>query len=173
MTGLLWVLLLGGAAYGLSKRTRRLAREEPRVPPAAPATMSTVVVTPEPAPADSAERPGVSGPPGLLLRREPEIRGLPTEALGNYVSTVDRWIASGGIPTQAWWISRTQAAAEQLLRSRVRQPTGDLTDEQVSALVSWLVRLEEAGMPLSTNERALRINLSEEMNWRSEQRRTT
>lgn len=155
----LTVLVLASMVKG----DRREARgASPVVPPPPPRPGSTVVVRPEPA-SDMDERPGATLVPGLLLRREPEIRALPTEALRDYVGAIDAFIAGGGVPTVATWTSRTQAAAETLLRSRTRQSTTSLTDEQLSSLLSWLLQLEERGMAVDTDERALRLNVEDEM----------
>lgn len=122
--------------------------------------------TRSPTPAATATSAGPEGPPGLLLRREPEIRGLASEALADYVTSIRLWIEAGGRPSIAWKVSYEQAQAEILLRTRVRQPTSGLTPVQLEALGNWLGRLRQAGMSLTTDEDALRINIEEERTWR-------
>ena len=82
------------------------------------------------------------------------------EALATYVLLTRKWLAAGNVPTAAWWESFLNAQAEVLLRA-TRQ-TGGLSDRQLDALLTWTARLEQAGMPMTTDERALRINLHEE-----------
>lgn len=103
-----------------------------------------------------------SGPPGLLLKREPEIRAMNPETLATYVRVIRAWLGAGGQPTEAWWTSYVQAQAETLLRTRIGQPTGTLTDVQLDSLLSWLLRLKDAGMPIGADEEALLLNLREE-----------
>lgn len=132
-------------------------------PPPGPGQVATI------APAVPATAPTSGGPPGLLLRREPEIRGLPSEALHDYLVTVDRWLAAGGVPTPAWVTSREQASTELLLRGRVRRSTGDLTAAQMRSLTEWLLRLQAAGMSIDSDEQGLLLNLQEEARWRLSQ----
>jgi hypothetical protein len=107
------------------------------------------------------------GPPGLLLRREPELRGLPAEGLADYVRVVRQFFLAGNLPTEAWWTSFVQAQSEILLRNVQRTGrTSDLTDPQVEALFAWLITLEERGMPLNTAERALLLNVREDATYR-------
>lgn len=103
-----------------------------------------------------------SGPPGLLLRREPEIRAMNPETLATYVRVVKGWLDQGHRPTEAWWTSYVQAQAEILLRTRVGGEVGSLTDSQLDALLSWLLRLKDAGMPIGQDEESLLLNLEEE-----------
>lgn len=169
MTALAIAVLAALGLFVASSRraSRRLSSTAtPAVPPPPPAPGQTVTVTPAP----STPQPARSGgPPGLLLRREPEIRGLPSEALHDYIVTVDGWLAAGGVPTPAWVTSREQASAELLLRSRVRRSTGDLTAAQMRSLTEWLRRLQTAGMPIDSDEQGLLLNLQEEARWRLSQ----
>lgn len=110
------------------------------------------------------------GPPGLLLRREPEIRAMTPEVLADYIRVTKNWLMAGNMPTEAWWDSFISAQAEVLLRTRSasRDParTSDLDDRQLMALYAWISKLRDLGMPLNSDEEALRVNLLEELEWR-------
>lgn len=192
------LLLLSLGALAVATRQRAISRR--------PSGVSQPAVSRQPS-AVSRQPPAVSsqpinsqpegGPPGLSLRREPEIRALSSQALANYVATIRLWLeegarrrAQGSDPDQAgasrlapawdpdqagasrlapaWATSYRQAQAEVLLRTRTRRSTADLTDDQLSALTAWIATLHQLQMPVDTDERALEYNLTEEIEHRQE-----
>lgn len=100
-----------------------------------------------------------SWPAGLLLRREPELRAMNPETLSSYVQVLST--GPGTLPPE-WVVSLAQARAEQLVRIYRGRPLEGLNAVQKTAMLNWLERISSAGMPLTTDERALLLNLRED-----------
>lgn len=162
----MWLLVPFGAlvAWAIFRR-----REEPvREPAALPITAVALVVPPVTVvPVAPAITLPVWGPPGLLLRREPEIRGLLDDALFDYVRTIELY-GEGNLAIE-WRDSLNHARAERLVRSLTGAPLGSRPPLDLRVAIAWLDHLRQIGMPLRDSEVALRVNLRDEVNWRAEQ----
>jgi len=114
-------------------------------------------------------RVALGGPPGLLLRREPEIRGLLDGPLADYVAVIERY-GEANLAIE-WRDSRDAARAERLLRVMVRSNIGARSNAELLAVGAWIKQLLRQGMPLTVDEQALATNIAEEVSWRGGQGR--
>lgn len=124
---------------------------------AAPTTAATAPM--------AATAPTTSWPVGLLLRREPELRGMNDELLASYVTMVGQQRGTLG---PEWVTSLAQARAEQLVRvytARGGRSVEGLNETQKAAMLGWLDHLAAIGMPVDSDEGGLLLNLRESIEY--------
>jgi hypothetical protein len=108
----------------------------------------------------------LSGPPGLILRREPEIRALNTQALTDYVRLI-RDFGLTNLPVE-WRDSMNDASGELGVRSMLGKNLSGFTTAALANALRWLDKLVRIGMPLQPSEQTLALNLREETSYRTE-----
>lgn len=112
-----------------------------------PAARTSPAPTPEPGP----------GPEGVVFRNTRALRALGSEQLLAYAAVVSPDHALN----RAWQASLAGARAELLVRSWTDRRLDDLQDDDRRAMLAWLAIVKREGLPLSTDERALELNLVE------------